>query len=81
MSKWKFRNKLNIWHSIAKTAKVLQYVVALYALKKKGKGMKFSLPPKLVEKLICVPVISFSKILFPVTHLMAYYAKTGHYGP
>jgi hypothetical protein len=55
--------------------------VALYALKKKGKGMKFSLPPKLVEKLICVPVISFSKILFPVTHLMAYYAKTGHYGP
>jgi len=43
--------------------------------------MKLSLPPKLVEILVWVPVILFSKILFPVTHLMAYYAKTGHSRP
>jgi hypothetical protein len=38
--------------------------------------MKLSLPPKLVEKLSWVPLISFCKISFPVTHLMSYYAKT-----
>jgi hypothetical protein len=27
--------------------------------------MKLSLPPKLVEKLVCVPVISFCKIFIP----------------
>jgi hypothetical protein len=39
--------------------------------------MKLNLPPKLVEKLIWVPVISFLLISFPVTHWMAYYAETG----
>jgi hypothetical protein len=39
-------------------------------------GMKLSLPPKLVEKLVWVPDISFSKISFPVTHLMPYHAET-----
>jgi len=43
--------------------------------------MKLSLPPKLVEILVWVPVILFSKILLPVTHLMAYYAETGHSHP
>jgi hypothetical protein len=37
----------------------------------------FSSLPKLVEKLVWVPVISFCKISFLVTHLMPYYAKTG----
>ncbi len=36
-----------------------------------------SLLPKLVEKLVWVPVISFCKISFLVMHLMPYYAKTG----
>jgi hypothetical protein len=31
-------------------------------------GMKLSLPPKLVEKLVWVPVISFCKISFPASH-------------
>jgi hypothetical protein len=43
--------------------------------------MKLSLPLKLVEKLVWVPVISFCKISFPVTHLMLYYAKTGRSRP
>jgi hypothetical protein len=38
--------------------------------------MKLSLPPKLVEKLVWVPIISFSKISFLVKDLMAYYAET-----
>jgi hypothetical protein len=37
--------------------------------------MKLSLPPKLVEKLVWVPVILFCKISFPVTHLMPYSRK------
>jgi hypothetical protein len=37
-------------------------------------GMKLSSPPKLVEKLVWDPVILFSKISFPVKHLMPYYA-------
>jgi hypothetical protein len=36
---------------------------------------------KLVEKLVWVPVILFYKISFPITHLTAYYAKTGHSRP
>jgi hypothetical protein len=40
-------------------------------------GMKLRLPPKLVEKL----PVSFYKISFPVTHLMAYYAETGRSHP
>jgi hypothetical protein len=44
--------------------------------------MKPSLPSKLVEKLVWVPVISFSKkVSFPVTHLMASYAETGRSRP
>ncbi len=49
------------------------------ALRKEG--MKLSLPPKLVEKLVWVPVISFCKIRFPVMHLMPYYAETGRSRP
>jgi hypothetical protein len=39
------------------------YVAAVEALMKEG--MKLNLPPKLVEKLVWVPVISFCKISFP----------------
>jgi len=48
---------------------------------KSKEGMKVSLPPKLVEKLVWVPVISFCKISFPVTHLIPYYAGTGRSRP
>jgi len=44
---------------------------------KRQEGMKLSLPPKLVEKLVWV----LRKISFPVTHLMPYYAKTGRSRP
>ncbi len=50
------------------------HVAAVEALRKEG--MKLSLPPKLVEKLVWVPVISF-----PVTRLMHYYAETGSSRP
>jgi hypothetical protein len=40
--------------------------------------MKLSL---MVEELVWVPVILFCKISFPVTHLMRYYAQTGHFRP
>jgi len=43
-------------------------------------GMKLRLPPKLVEKLVWVAV-SFYKISFSVTHLMAYYAETSRSHP
>jgi hypothetical protein len=43
--------------------------------------MKFSLPPKLVEKLVWVPLILFCNISFPATHLMSYYAETGRSRP
>jgi hypothetical protein len=39
--------------------------------RKTKEGMKLSLPPKLVEKLVWVPIISFCKISFSVIHLMA----------
>ncbi len=48
--------------------------------KRKDK-MKLSLPPKLMEKLVWVPVIGFVKVSFPVTHLMPYYAETGRSRP
>jgi len=39
--------------------------------------MKLSLPPKLVEKLVWIPVISFCKISIPtVMRSMAYYVET-----
>ncbi len=44
-------------------------------------GMKLSLPPKLVEKLVWVSVISFCKISFPVKRLMPYYAETSRSRP
>jgi len=43
--------------------------------------MKLSLLPKLVEKLVWVPTLSFCKISFRVTHLMAHYAETDRSHP
>jgi hypothetical protein len=43
--------------------------------------MKLVLPPKLVEKLVSVQVISFRKISFLVTHLMPSYAETDRSRP
>jgi len=60
---------------------VKTYVAPVEALWKRERAMKLSLPPKLVEKLVWVPVILFCKISFPVTHLMPYYAKTGRSHP
>ncbi len=53
------------------------YVAAV----KRKDGMKLSLPPKLMEKLVWVLAISFCKISFPVMHLMPYYAETGDSRP
>jgi hypothetical protein len=41
------------------------YVAAVQALRRKKNGTKLSLPPKLVEKLVWVPVISFCKLFIP----------------
>ncbi len=41
------------------------YVVAAEAFKKKKDRMKLSLLPKLLEKLVWAPVISFGKIFIP----------------
>ncbi len=43
--------------------------------------MKLSLPPKLMEKLVWVPVILLSIILVPYTCLMLYHAKTNRSHP
>jgi hypothetical protein len=43
--------------------------------------MKLSLPSKMVEQLVWVPVISFCKISFLVTHLIPNYAETGRSRP
>jgi hypothetical protein len=50
---------------------IIVVVVQVRAVKtyERKEGMKLNLLPKLVEKLVWVPVISF-----PVTHLMPYYA-------
>jgi hypothetical protein len=41
---------------------------------------KLSLPPKLVEELVWVPLISFCKVFIPsYTRLMPYYAETGRF--
>jgi hypothetical protein len=48
---------------------------------KRKEGMKLNSPPKLLEKLVWVPVISFCKISFPIKHLMPYYAATGRSCP
>jgi hypothetical protein len=62
---------------------VSKYVAAGEALRKKERGDETELPPKVVvvEKLVWVPVISFCKISFPVTHLMPYYSETGRSRP
>jgi hypothetical protein len=41
------------------------YVAAVEALRKKERQMKLSLPPKLLEKLVWVSVISLCKIFIP----------------
>jgi hypothetical protein len=41
------------------------YVVAVVALGKRKVRMKFSFPPKLVEKLVWVLVVLLSKIFIP----------------
>jgi hypothetical protein len=42
------------------------YVAAVEALRKNEKHrIKLSLPPKLVENLVCVPIIWFCKIFIP----------------
>jgi hypothetical protein len=46
---------------------------------KRKEGMKLSLPPKLVGKLVWVQ--NFVKISFPVMHLMPYYVETGRSRP
>ncbi len=52
------------------------YVTVVEVLREKERQKNET--PKLMEKLIWVPVISFCKIFIPsYTHLMAYYAKTG----
>ncbi len=44
--------------------------------------MKLNLPPKLVERLVWVPVsLLCKKISFPITCLMPYYVATGHFHP
>jgi len=56
------------------------YVAAVEAARrswKRKEGMKLSFPPKLVGKLVWVPVISFCKISFAVKRLIPYYAETG----
>jgi hypothetical protein len=48
---------------------------------KTKEDMKLNLQPKLVEKLVWVPIISFRKISFLVKELMPDYAETGHSRP
>ncbi len=52
------------------------YVAAVEALRKKERGDETQFTTKTGEKLVWVPVISFS-----VTHLMACYAQTGRSRP
>jgi len=49
--------------NIVQVGAVKKYVAGVKALRKEG--MK---PPKLVEKLVWVPVISFCKVQFPIMH-------------
>jgi hypothetical protein len=50
---------------VVKVGAVKIYVAAMHALREKRTQMKLSLPPKYVEKLVWVPVISFCKIFIP----------------
>jgi hypothetical protein len=57
------------------------YLAAMEALRKKKGRMKVNLPPKLVENLVWVPVISFCKNFILFTRLMPYYVKIGRSHP
>jgi hypothetical protein len=48
---------------------------------KRKEGMKLSIPPELVEKLVWVPVILFYKISFPVTCLMPLLCRNWPFSP
>ncbi len=50
---------------VVQVGAVKTYVGAVEALMKRKDRMKLSLPPKLVEKLVWVPVISFCKVFIP----------------
>jgi hypothetical protein len=50
---------------VVRVGAVKIYVAAVEALRKKERLLRFSLPPKLVEKLVWVPIISFCKIFSP----------------
>jgi uncharacterized membrane protein len=51
------------------------YVAIVEVLRKKKSMMKLSFLPKLVEKLILVPIISFLKFSSPIMNLMPYMSK------
>jgi len=80
---------MKCWNSAfyAQGSRLIIVVVQVWALKiyvaaEEGKeGMKLSLPPKLMEKLVWVPVISFCKFSFQVTHLMPYYVQLAVLAP
>jgi len=58
------------------------YVAAVKALREKERGDETQFTTKIGgKKIVCVPVISFCKISFPVKHLMPYYAETGRSRP
>jgi hypothetical protein len=70
---------MKCWNSAfnAQGSRVIIVVVQVTAVKVlKEKGMKLSIPPKLVVKLVWGPAILFCKISFPVKHLMPYYTET-----
>jgi hypothetical protein len=58
------------------------FVAAVEALRKKGRGYETQFTTKIGgKKLLWVPVISFCKISFLVTHVMPYYAEIGSSRP
>jgi hypothetical protein len=58
---------------VVQVGAVKKYVTAVEVLRKIERGDEISLAPKLTEKLVWIPVFSFSKISFSVRHLMACY--------
>ncbi len=57
------------------------YVAAVEVLREKERGDETQNTIKIGGKTSLGPVISFCKISFSITHLMAYYAKTDHSRP
>ncbi len=57
------------------------YVAAVEALEKGKRGWNSQFTTKVGGKLVFVPDILFSKISFPVTHLMPYHAETDRSRP